>query len=567
MRNGLPALGGGESSRQIRMSTHLYSKRKVCNPIFIGYKLIIRGGETMARITKIEATKSFVKERKIRVAAYTRVSTKSEELLLSLEIQKEHYESYINANTSWEYAGLYYDEGISGTKIEKREGLLALLKDCEDGKIDRVITKSISRFSRNTTDCLEMVRKLTSLKVFLFFEKENIDTEHMSSELMLSILSSIAESESKSISQNSKWSIKNRFKTGTFIISYPPYGYENKDGKMNIVPKEADIVKEIFTMTINGMGTHLIARELNNRSIPSKKGAKWHGSTVRGILQNEKYTGDVIFQKTYTDDNYNRHINYGEENMYLYKNHHEPIISHEIFDKVAEVIKQRGREKSIEKGTGKYQSRYVFSGKIYCGECGATFKRRQHYKPSGDYVAWCCNGHITDKNACSMMYIRDEDIKTAFLRMIRKLQTAHDQVLKPFVMSLKGTNNKQRLKQVLTLEEQIEKNAEQTTVLINLMSSGYIEPEVFHAENNQLTLEADRLARNKQLIVKSINGDLSHLDEAQKLLRFASKKEVITEFNDALFLEYVDTIKVNNRNEITFALKCGLNLTERLVKI
>lgn len=567
MRNGLPALGGGESSGQIRMSTHLYSKRKVCNLIFLGYKLIIRGGETMARITKIEATKSFVKERKIRVAAYTRVSTKSEEQLLSLEIQKEHYESYINANSSWEYAGLYYDEGISGTKIEKREGLLALLKDCEDGKIDRVITKSISRFSRNTTDCLEMVRKLTNLKVFLFFEKENIDTEHMSSELMLSILSSIAESESKSISQNSKWSIKNRFKAGTFIISYPPYGYENKDGKMNIVPKEADIVKEIFTMTINGMGTHLIARELNNRSIPSKKGAKWHGSTVRGILQNEKYTGDAIFQKTYTDDNYNRHINYGEENMYLYKNHHEPIISHEIFDKVAEVIKQRGREKSIEKGTGKYQSRYVFSGKIYCGECGATFKRRQHYKPSGDYVAWCCNRHITDKNACSMMYIRDEDIKTAFLRMIRKLQTVHDQVLKPFVMSLKGTNNKQRLKQVLTLEEQIEKNAEQTTVLINLMSSGYIEPEVFHAENNQLTLEADRLARNKQLIVKSINGDLNHLDEAQKLLRFASKKEVITEFNDALFLEYVDTIKVNNRNEITFALKCGLNLTERLVKI
>ena len=521
----------------------------------------------MARITKIEVTKGFVKERKIRVAAYTRVSTKSEEQLLSLEIQKEHYEAYINANSSWEYAGLYYDEGISGTKIEKREGLLALLKDCEDGKIDRVITKSISRFSRNTTDCLEMVRKLTSLKVFLFFEKENIDTEHMSSELMLSILSSIAESESKSISQNSKWSIKNRFKAGTFIISYPPYGYENKDGKMNIVPKEADIVKEIFTMTINGMGTHLIARELHNRSIPSNKGAKWHGSTVRGILQNEKYTGDAIFQKTYTDDNYNRHINYGEENMYLYKNHHEPIISHEIFDKVAEVIKQRGREKSIEKGTGKYQSRYVFSGKIYCGECGATFKRRQHYKPSGDYVAWCCNRHITDKNACSMMYIRDEDIKTAFLRMIRKLQTVHDQVLKPLVMSLKGTNNKQRLKQVLALEEQIEKNAEQATVLTNLMSSGYIEPEVFHAENNQLTLEADRLARNKQLIVKSINGDLSHLDEAQKLLRFTSKKEVITEFNDALFLEYVDTIKVNNRNEITFALKCGLNLTERLVKI
>lgn len=520
----------------------------------------------MARITKIEATKDFIGKKKTRVAAYARVSTRSDEQLLSLETQKEHYDNFISANSKWEYAGLYYDEGVSGTKIEKRNGLLALLKDCEDGKIDRVITKSISRFSRNTTDCLEMVRRLASLNIYLYFEKENIDTEHMSSELMLSILSSIAESESRSISQNSKWSIKHRFEEGTFIISYPPYGYDNKDGKMVIVPKEAAVVRDIFNMTINGMGTYVIAKALNDRGLQSKKGAKWHPSTVRGILQNEKYTGDVIFQKTYTDDNFNRHNNYGEKNMYLCKNHHEPIISHDIFDKAAAVIEQRAKEKSIEAGIGKYQQLYAFSGKIICGECGAIFKRRQHYKPSGDYVAWCCNTHITDKDACSMMYIRDEDIKTAFLRMIRKLQTAHAKVLKPFVEGLKGTNNKERLRQVLTLEEQIEKNAEQIAVLTNLMSSGYIEPEIFQAEKNQLNLEADRLAKEKQLISKNINGDLTHLDEAQKLLRFASKKVEIAEFEDEMFLEYVDTMTVHNRDEITFNLKCGLNLTERLVK-
>lgn len=299
----------------------------------------------MVRITKIEATKSFIEKKKIRVAAYARVSTRSDEQLLSLETQKEHYYNFISANSEWEYAGLYYDEGVSGTKVEKRDGLLALLKDCEDGKIDRVITKSISRFSRNTTDCLEMVRQLASLNIYLYFEKENIDTEHMSSELMLSILSSIAESESKSISQNSKWSVKHRFEEGTFIISYPPYGYANEEGKMVIIPEEAAVVRDIFNMTINGMGTHVIAKELNEKGVQSRKGTKWHSSTVRGILQNEKYTGDVIFQKTYTDDNYNRHINYGEKNMYLYKNHHEPIISHEIFDKAAAVIHQRSKEK------------------------------------------------------------------------------------------------------------------------------------------------------------------------------------------------------------------------------
>lgn len=165
----------------------------------------------MARITKIEATPSFAVKKKFRVAAYARVSTRSDEQLLSLETQKEHYDNFINANPEWEYAGLYYDEGISGTKVEKREGLLSLLKDCEDRKIDRVITKSISRFSRNTTDCLEMVRQLDSLNIFLYFEKENVDTEHMSSELMLSILSFIAESESGSISENEKWSITKRY--------------------------------------------------------------------------------------------------------------------------------------------------------------------------------------------------------------------------------------------------------------------------------------------------------------------------------------------------------------------
>lgn len=251
----------------------------------------------------------------------------------------------------------------------------------------------------------------------------------------------------------------------------------------------------------------------------------------------------------------------------LYKNHHEPIISHEVFDKAAEVIKQRGKEKNIEAGIGKYQRQYAFSGKIICGECGATFKRRKHYKPSGDYVAWCCKIHITNKNACSMMYIRDEDLKMAFLRMIRKLQTTNAKVLKPFVVGLKETNHKERLQQVLILEEQIEKNTEQMTVLTNLMSSGYIEPEVFHLEKNNLILEEDRIKIEKQLISKNINGDLNHLDEAQKLLKLASKKEVITEFDDALFLEYVDTITVHSRNEISFNLKCGLNLTERVVKV
>ena len=307
----------------------------------------------MARITKIEATRTILK-RKIRVAAYARVSTDSDEQLLSLETQKAHYEEYIKSCPDYEFAGLYYDEGISGTKITKRDELQRLLKDCEDGKIDRVITKSISRFARNTTDCLEMVRRLSQLKISIYFEKENIDTDHMSSELMLSILSSIAESESRSISENSKWSVKRRFENGTFIISCPPYGYENKDGKMVVVPEEAEVVKDIFRMSLSGMGCHRIAKVLNDRGFKTKRNGIWHASSVEGILKNEKYTGDVILQKTFTDESFNRHVNYGEEDMYLHKNHHEAIISYEDFDKATEAMRQRKSEKGIVDENEKY---------------------------------------------------------------------------------------------------------------------------------------------------------------------------------------------------------------------
>ena len=282
----------------------------------------------MKKITKIGTNEPLAEKKKLKVAAYCRVSTASDEQLISLEAQKAHYDSYIRSNDELEYVGLYYDEGITGTKKDIRAGLLSMIADCEDGKIEFIITKSISRFARNTTDCLEMVRKLTDLGISIFFEKENINTGSMESELMLSILSSLAESESVSISENSKWSVQKRFQNGTFIIAYPPYGYENDNGTMVIVPEQAEIVKEIFAACLAGKGTHAIARELNDRGIKTKKNGKWSAGTVKAILTNEKYTGDVIFQKTYSDSSFNRHINYGERDRFLCENHHEPIISH-----------------------------------------------------------------------------------------------------------------------------------------------------------------------------------------------------------------------------------------------
>ena len=218
----------------------------------------------MKRITKIEAAKDSDRK-KLRVAAYARVSTDSNEQLASLESQKNHYERYIKARPDWEYAGLYYDEGVSGTSMAKRDGLLRMLDDCDKGLIDYIIVKSISRFSRNTVDSIETVRRLCEKGIYIFFEKENIDTGKMEGELLLSILSSLAESESHSIAENNKWSIQKRYQNGTFKIGYTPYGYDNINGQMVINEEQAEIVREIFDAVLSGKSPGAVARELNAR--------------------------------------------------------------------------------------------------------------------------------------------------------------------------------------------------------------------------------------------------------------------------------------------------------------
>lgn len=520
----------------------------------------------MKRITKIEENTILGSKRKLRVAAYCRVSTANDEQLVSLAAQKAHYENYIKSNDEWEFAGLYYDEGISGTKKEKRNGLLSMVGACERGTIDFIITKSISRFARNTTDCLELVRKLLDLNIYIYFEKENLNTGSMESELMLSILSSLAESESVSISENEKWSIKKRFQNGTFIISYPPYGYANVDGEMVVIPEQAEIVKQIFADTLAGKSTHRIAAELNERRVATKKGGSWSPGTINGIIGNEKYTGDVLYQKSYTDSSFNRHLNRGEIDQYLVQDHHEAIISREDFERANAVLKQRGREKGNGENTGRYQNRYSFSGKIHCAECGGKFKRRLHYKPSGRYVAWCCVNHIADRHSCSLKYITDDALKLAFVTMMNKLVFGQQMVLRPLLQSLRGLNDKERLLRIEELETAIEKNMEQRQVLTNLMASGYLEPALFNKEGNALAAETDALRQEKDGLMHSINGDMVKVEELQRLIKFVSKEAMLTEFDDEVFLSFVERVTVWTRTEVSFELKCGLSLIERLVE-
>ena len=519
----------------------------------------------MKKVTKIKAKQAPTAENaKLRVAAYCRVSTDSDAQLESLEAQKQHYESYIACRDDWTFAGLYYDEGITGTKKDKRPELMRMIRDCETGKIDYVITKSISRFSRNTTDCLEMVRKLLDLNIPIYFEKENLNTGSMESELFLAILSSMAEGESVSISENSKWSIQKRFKNGTFKISYPPYGYDWDGDQMVVIPEQAENVRWIFDQVLAGRGTQDIAKDLNAKGICTKKGNRWTANTIRTLIVNEKYTGDVIFQKTYTDSQFNRHVNNGEKDQYALADHHEAIVSREVFAAAGEVLRQHSKEKGIVKGSGKYLNRYCFSGKIICGECGDIFKRRTHYCSEYKYIVWACNTHLDDKSKCSMKFIRDDALKAAFITMINKLIFARKLILKPYVQALRKGNNDDSLHRIQELQTLLMENSQQKERLTGFMAQGYIDQILYNEEMNTLLAQADRYNSEIEMLSKSVKGDACHIQAATTLLHFTEKSSMLDSFDDELFEETVSCVRVLSREKIAFELKCGLTLTERM---
>ena len=518
----------------------------------------------MKKITKIEPVQRKNIDR-LRVAVYARVSTSSEEQLLSLENQKRHYESRIKANPNWELIQVYFDEGVTGTKLDKRDGLKQLIGDCEAGKIDFIMSKSISRFARNAIDCLNLVRKLTDLNVHIEFEKENINTETMDSEMMLSILSGLAENESKSNSENIQWAIEKRYRDGTFKIGYPPYGYDWVNGEMVINEEQAKVVKSIYADVLVGISTESIAKDLNAKNVPTKKGKNWHSTTIRGIIKNEKYLGKVLFGKTFTDDNFNRKVNRGEKNQYLMESHHDAIIDEATFDKAQQMIRHHAKSKNIQADHDKYKNRYAFSGIIKCGECGGAFKRRIQTKSKDEkYVAWSCSNHLKDITTCSMKFIRDEQIKQAFVTMMNKLIFARKQVLEPLVSSVRsevyqydGLNQKE-------IDKRIDAINQQLFNLTKFLSNGYIEQATYFSEKNTLAHELQQLEREKLTEVNSQAGELNVIKSLEELIAFTSKTTEVEIYDESLFAKFVKEINIATRQEVVFVLYCGLKLKERM---
>ncbi|MBO1001294.1 recombinase family protein [Pseudogracilibacillus auburnensis] len=518
----------------------------------------------MKKITTLDVTTSSLGKSKQKVAAYIRVSTSNEDQLISLEAQRRHYKTLIETNEEWELVNIYSDEGITGTKKDRRPELLRLISDCEKGKIDFILTKSISRFARNTIDCLELVRKLMNLGVHIYFEKENINTNSMESELMLSILSSLAENESVSLSENSKWSIRQRFKRGTYKLSYPPYGYDYIDEQVVVNEEQALVVKRIFNSVLEGVGTERIARQLNEEKIPTKRNGNWTGTTIRGIVKNEKYTGDVLLQKTFTNEHFNRKVNQGELDQYLIENHHEAIITHANFEAANRMLEYQASQKNVAVGSRKYLNRYPFSGKIECVECGDTFKRRIHTSTHKKYIAWCCSTHIKNKDKCSMLFIREERIHQAFITMMNKLKFGYSYVLILLAKKLEASNQDENYQMIAEIEEQIEDTKEKLNTLIQLMTKGFLEPAIFNKQKVELSQKHMKLKKEREQLLYLINDGSNQISEVKRLIKYFKQAKYMDTFDEESFQGLLKKIIVYSPNEIGFHLKCGITLRERI---
>lgn len=383
------------------------------------------------RVRIIEPLPEIASKRK-RVCAYARVSSTSDAQGESLENQTTHYQNLIKGNSDHEYVGIFADQGITGTKDERPE-FQKMLETARARKLDLILTKSISRFARNTAIVLEVVREMKELNVEVLFEKEQISSSSGDGELMLTALSAFAQEESKNVSENIKWRYRRKFQKGEVAVNTTRFlGYDkNKNGELVINPEQASVVKRIFDDYIGGKGSFVIAKDLNAAGVETVAGGKWHSSTILGILKNEKYMGDAKLQKTYSADHLRKKkcVNHGEIDSYYIENNHPPIIPRDVWEAAQRQIALRGKAKgNSAEIRAKFQARYPLTGMLFCGKCGAPLRRRTwNSKYACRKIVWQCSNYVKNgKKACPGISLDDDAIG----RMNIQNETVIEEVLR-----------------------------------------------------------------------------------------------------------------------------------------
>ena len=526
------------------------------------------------------------KKAKKKVCAYCRVSTDAEEQKTSYYSQIQYYTNLIKKNKDWEYVGVYADEGITGTQIKKRDEFIRMIDDCKAGCIDIVIAKSISRFARNTVDTLNTVRLLRSLDIDVYFEKENIHTLNMDSEMFLTLYSAFAQAESESTSQNVKMGYRAKMKRGEPCGQANCFGYiwDKENKKLVINNDEAKIVKKIFKYYLEGYGSSRIARKLMDEGIPAPGGGiRWHPSPIKDILRNVKYVGDLCGQKYFVESplSHKEIRNKGQKEMYYKKNNHEAIISREVFDKVQDIYNKRST--IIKEGKvycEKFSMKYTFSSMIFCGECGKCYVRRvsNHTNKDGithTHVYWTCSSLAqTNTEKCKhVTSIRDDEIKSLFVSLFNKfiISKNNDDLLK----AVKSTTSKENIEDKLeSLKRKQNEIKDKINNLIDLNLNQNIDRDVFTQKNNEFNNELKMIQDEIDNIYKDQKKRRTEERRIKELENEINGMPSMTKFDDMTFKKLVSKIIIgeydsNNNfipNVVKFVLKVKGNSNDNEVK-
>lgn len=506
---------------------------------------------------------------KQRVAAYCRVSTDSEEQLNSYEAQKTYYTQKIEENPDWEMAGIFADEGLSGTSLKKRAEFNRMIAACKRGRIDLILTKSSSRFARNTVDCLKVIRVLKARGIGVIFEKENINTLTETSEFLITLFSGFSQAESESLSENVRWGMKQSMLEGKVVFHYDKMlGYrKGEDGEPEIVPEEAKTVRMIYARYLEGRSLGDIQRELTEKEIPTAVGIQgWSRQVIQNILTNEKYIGDCLRQKTYTTDCISKKVrkNEGELPQYYVENNHPAIIPREIFLRVKEEMTRRTSKRKVMQKTGrteqgKYSAKYALSELLICGECGTPYKRCTWARNGKKRIVWRCISRLEfARQYCHDSPTIDEDrLHKAVVAALNQYGVIRDEVKADALKlaRMAQSHGEDGGASLLDLRQRLDAlSAEQALLLDEILED---------MDNAELNARLKAMAEEKQDLLERIEA--LEKDEAHQALQASRQREMeewlenqplcFTDYDDTTARKLIEKITIEDAETILVKIR------------
>ena len=515
-----------------------------------------------------------------RVAAYARVSTNSEEQLTSYEAQVKHYTEYIKSRAltdNWQFVDVYTDRGITGTSTVRREGFNRMMQDALAGKIDLIITKSVSRFARNTVDTLTAIRRLKEHGVEVYFEEQNIYTLDGKGELLLTIMSSIAQEESRNISENVTWGIRKRFADGKVSMPYKRFmGYRRgDDGVPEIVEAEAKIVHGIFRRFLEGATSTMIAKELNEADVPcpacksrlcvgeseaekaDRKKARWSASTVESILTNEKYKGDAILQKTYCTDYLLKTFVVNDGSVvpkYYAQNSHPAIVSPEVFDLAQQELAWR---RSLN---GRYSGRSCFASRVVCGDCGAFYGSKVwHSTDEYRRTIWRCNNKYAGETKCATPHVTQEALEKAFVQVIQQMLSQKDRILTACREALDEAFDTMELDKAATrLQDQALGMAARVRQLVDENARVQRDQDEFKNDYEALLAEHARLSEKIRTIAEQKKDKAERRRRIEIFLHMMEEQKECAGFEPGAFVALVDKVIIQRDGRMEFCFRSGM---------